>query len=179
MGRHGYAVILLAALSFAIVGCTSDEYRVAAASTADGSVLAALHLSPVGVKYQAPCIVALRKVPPARPLSCIYVQTSTGMYFLRFRPGESKYEPAVSLQFTDLTGIALARFGFNRQIQVEKGDEMFAFHIVGAELVNGRMTTDIFQSLSDAGIPRKAPQHWINLLNPVGVTIMIPVYRGR
>lgn len=179
MGRYGYAGILLAALSFAIVGCTSEEYRVAAASTADGSVLTALHLSPGDVKYQAPCVVAVREVPPARPLSCIYVQTNTGMHFLRFTPGESKYEPAASLQFTELTGIALARLGFNREIQVERRDEMFAFHIVGAELVNTHMTKDIFQSLSDAGIPKKAPQPWINLLDPMGVTITIPIYVGR
>lgn len=179
MGRHGYAGILLSVLSFAIAGCTSTEYRVAAASTADGSVLAALHLSPADVKYQAPCVVALRETPPARALSCVYVQTKTGMHFLRFRPGESKYEPAVSLQFNELTGIALARFGFNREIQVESRDEMFAFHIVGAELVNTHMTNDIFQSLSDVGIPRKPPQHWVNLLNPLGVTIMIPIYAGR
>ncbi len=179
MGRYGYAGILLATLSFAIMGCTSDEYRVAAASTADGSVLAALHLSPGDVKYQAPCVVAVREAPPARPVSCIYVQTNTGMRFLRFAPSKSKYEPAASLQFTELTGIALARLGLNREIQVERRDEMFAFQIVGAEFGNTHMTKDIFQSLSDVGIPKKAPQHWINLLDPVGVTITIPIFVRR
>src|SRR5262245_48849879 len=97
MNRLMHAGVLLAVI-VATAGCASTEYKVARASTADGSILNALNLNAPDVKYQAPCIVAVRHEPPARALSCIYVQTANELYFLRFNDTRSQYEPAARVR---------------------------------------------------------------------------------
>jgi hypothetical protein len=178
MGRNVCAVALLA-LAALLAGCSSTEYKVAQASAADGSVLRSLSLNPEDVKYQAPCVVAVRRQTRERPLACVYVQTARDMHFLRYNELASKYMPAVSVSIADLTTIALATYGLNRQIQVNRQGEVLGFHIVGSTFVNSALTEEIFGSLKTAGVATREPEKWIELMDPAPMTITIPVYVGN
>jgi len=167
------------ALALAAAGCAATEYKVAQAAAADGSILSTLHLGASDVKYQAPCIVAVKRQVGARPLACVYVQTETEMHFLRFNEVESRYVPAVSVALAELTSVALARYGLNRQVQVNRKGEMLAFHIVGSTFVNSSLTEEIFSSLIKAGIAQQEPERWIELADPVPMPVTIPVYVGH
>jgi hypothetical protein len=159
-------------------GCATTEQKVAQESVADGSVLRLLNLSQVEVKYQASCVVAVKQASRARPLACVYVQTTKSLYFLRYNSMESKYVPTVSVDIGELTSVALARSAINRQIQINRKGEVLAFQIDGGTFVNTAMTENIFASLKAAGVPAKEPEKWIELIDPVPMTITIPVYVG-
>jgi hypothetical protein len=169
------ALVVFAAL---LAGCASPQYKIAQASTADGSVLRSLNLNAQDVKYQAPCVVAVKRQTRARPLACVYVQTAGDIHFLRYNEAEAKYLPAVSVPIAELTTIALATYAFNRQIQVNRKGEILAFHIVGANFVNAALTEEIYGTLKIAGVPTQEPDKWIDMMDPVPMTITIPVYVG-
>lgn len=165
---------LVAVVLFALSGCASTQYRVA---TAPGNGFAnLLNLSPESITIQAPCAAGVSRATKTVPVSCVFIETSDRLHFLKYQEATQTYVPAVSIDIKEIAGIAFVRAGLNRQIQLRRGDELMAFHIVGAELVDTKTTALIYERLVKAGAPEMTPEKWVDLIGPLPVTI--PIYVG-
>lgn len=166
-----YAALVIVLLATA--GCAA--YSVAIAPETQAQVASLLKLSPESITLQGPCVAGVSGARTTAPVSCIFVETAQRLYFLKFRADTKTYVPAVSLDPKEISGVALARFGLNRQIQLRHRGELMAFHLVGAALVDTKTTELIYERLLKAGVAAMQPEEWINLVSPPSI-ITIPIY---
>lgn len=160
------------ALTFLLSACGTAAYRAAVASQTDGKHIEKLGLSKGEAKLQAPCAVALAG---KAPISCAVVETEDSIFFLRYVKPSRSYEPFLHFKSGEISGIALAKFGFNRQVQLKIGDHFLAFQAIGAEFIDATTTKSVHDNLVAAGVPVMEPQSWINLeTTPVVIPIYVP-----
>jgi hypothetical protein len=161
------------ALALLTVGCSTDPI--------DAEGLSRLKLAESDVLIEAYCNVAVRDLranEDSPPDTCVYVQTADALNFLQWNLDANQLEPVFKLPVAELTGVSLAHYVTNRQVQLHHGDEVIAIQLTGDAFVKAELTEEVYTRLTAAGVPSKDPVEWISLVD-VQMPVTIPVYMGN
>jgi hypothetical protein len=161
------ALLALAVLA----GCSTDPISAE-------TLKSALKMDESDVLIEAYCNIAARDLKTQQdtpPDTCVYVQTADSLNFLQWNLDAAQLEPVFTLPISELTGVSLARYVTNRQVQLHHGDEVIAIQLTGDAFVKAALTEEVYTRLTAAGVPAREPVEWINMVD-VRMPVTIPVY---
>src|SRR5688572_24184630 len=162
--RNALRALILGSLCMLGGACTQYDSATAARQMSAAGI--------TGVRLHGPASVYLATVDSrvAKQNRGIFALTDREIIML----ARETYQPISRLNYTDLSGVALRRFGRSRQLQVVRGTTLVAFvpTMAGDQLIDVNTAEKAFTFIRGRGVQEiKSPG---NVGEPQPITIYIP-----
>jgi len=178
MPKTTLLIVLPWALS-SLSGCVSAAYTQAKADIAGHRIAASVNISEDHLVREVPCEAAVVGIRQRPNFDCVFVESADRMYWLKYRSADSTYQIEEEVEIANVSGVALRALGLNRQIQLHLGEDIIAFHVVGAALVDAKTTVAIYEQLIAKGVASTEAVGWIDFSSPSAAPMVIAVPAGR
>ncbi|HEY6124216.1 MAG TPA: hypothetical protein VIV63_06170 [Steroidobacteraceae bacterium] len=138
----------------------ASNYREVARAVNDDQMLQTAGVTPAEAQIRQQCSAAIIETDD-RPefFDCVYVQTDKDLNLFSLEDGYLMSE--LQLKLHNMDGVALQRMGRYSQVQIFSRDQVTVFYIYGKSWIDPVQTENVYQWLTNHGVPARQPRKWI------------------